>query len=67
MAKIHNTKGRMPAFLTSHTLNLWFDDDLSYSERKQALEPVENDFLEVYPITKVGDGDEFDRVIGNGL
>lgn len=64
MAKIHNTKGRMPAFLTSQTFKLWLDDDLSYRERKQALEPVENDFLEVYPIKKVGDGEEFDRLIG---
>lgn len=65
MANIHNTKGRMPAFLTSQSLKLWLDDDLSFTERKQALEPVEDDFLNVYPITKVGDAEEFDRIIGN--
>ena len=34
MAKIHNTKSRIPAFLTIETAKIWLDNELSYNERK---------------------------------
>ena len=63
MAKIHNTKGRMPAFLTTETAKIWLDNDLSYNERKKALDPVPDEFLDAYPIVKVGDEVEYNKVM----
>ncbi len=63
MAKIHNTKGRMPAFLTDESSKIWLDQELSYQERKKALEPVPNEFLDTYPIVKVGDEEEYKKLI----
>ena len=62
MSKIHNTKGRMPAFLTEQTLRLWLDQELSVFERKKALEPVPDEFLNAVEIKKVGDQEEYDTV-----
>ncbi|MDF3078016.1 MAG: hypothetical protein K0S09_1905 [Sphingobacteriaceae bacterium] len=59
MAEIHNTKGRMPAFLTTETAKIWLDQELSFEERKKALEPVPNEFLDFYPVKKVGDVEEY--------
>ena len=48
MAQIHNTKGRMPAFLTTETAKVWLDQELSFEQRKkQALNPVPDEFLDV--------------------
>ena len=63
MAEIHNTKGRMPAFLTIDTAKIWLDNELSYNERKGALNPVSDAFLDAYPIMKVGDEDEYKKVV----
>ena len=63
MARIHNTKSRMPAFLTTETAKIWLDNELSYSERKKALESVPDEFLDAYPIMKVGDEDEYNKVM----
>jgi len=63
MAEIHNTKGRMPAFLTTETSKIWLDQELSFTERKKALEPVPDEFLDVYPIKKVGDEEEYRQVV----
>jgi putative SOS response-associated peptidase YedK len=63
MARIHNTKGRMPAFLTEDTAKIWLDESLSFHERKErALTPVPDDFLDVYPLSKVGDEEEYNRL-----
>lgn len=55
MAKIHNTKARMPAFLTENTREEWINDRLSLTERMKCIEPVANDFLEAVEIEKVGE------------
>ncbi len=59
MAGIHNTKGLMPAFLTTETVKVWLDTDLSYQESKNALSPVPDEFLDAYPLKKVGDEEEY--------
>ncbi|WP_051189750.1 SOS response-associated peptidase [Daejeonella oryzae] len=59
MAEIHNTKGRMPAFLTTETVKVWLDPELSYQESKNALSPVPDEFLDAYPLKKVGDEEEY--------
>ena len=63
MAKIHNTKGRMPAFLTTETSKIWLDRELPFQESKKALEPVEDEFLGAWPVKKVGDEDEYSRLV----
>lgn len=63
MAEIHNTKGRMPAFLTDETSKIWLDQELAFHERKQALQPVPDEFLDVYPVMKVGDEVEYRKLI----
>ena len=63
MAKIHNTKARMPAFLTSETAKIWLDNGLSYGESKKALDPFPNEFLDAHPIVKVGDGEEYNKLL----
>ena len=55
MAKIHNTKGRMPAFLTTETSKIWMDQELPFSKSKKAPDPVIDEFLDAYPVKKVGD------------
>jgi putative SOS response-associated peptidase YedK len=59
MAKIHNTKARMPAFLTNDTAKIWLDNNLSFEERRQAIKPVGDDFLQAVEIRKVGDAEEY--------
>ena len=63
MARIHNTKGRMPAFLTPQTAKIWLDNELPYNERKKALDPVPDEFLDAYSIIKVGDEDEYKKLV----
>ena len=64
MARIHNTKGRMPAFLTTETSRLWLDQNLTYEERKAlALNPVPDEFLDAYPVVKVGDEEEYKKLM----
>ena len=60
---IHNTKGRMPAFLTTQTAKIWLDNELPYNERKKALNPVPDEFLDAYPIIKVGDEEEYKKLV----
>lgn len=63
MARIHNTKGRMPAFLSAETAKVWLDPNLSWQERKDiALNPVADDFLDARPIVKVGDEEEYKKL-----
>lgn len=62
MARIHNTKGRMPAFLTPDTSKIWLDQELSFAERKQVLDPVPDDFLDAIEIKKVGDEEEYSNL-----
>ena len=63
MAKIYNTKSRIPAFLTIETAKIWLDNELSYSERKKALNPVPDEFLDAYSIIKVGDKKEYNKLL----
>ena len=63
MSKIHNTKGRMPAFLTLESSKIWLDNELSYNERKLALDPVPDEFLNTYMVSKVGDQEEYSKLI----
>lgn len=63
MTQIHNTKGRMPAFLTKETAKIWVDKELSYSEREQALMPVGDDFLYAQEISDVKDELEVNSAI----
>ena len=63
MAKIHNTKGRMPAFLTPETSKIWLDQELPFQESRKALEPVDEDFLGTWPVKKVGDEEEYSMLI----
>ena len=63
MAGIHNTKARMPAFLTTETSKIWLDQGLSFQESKNALTPVPEEFLNAWPIKKVGDEDEYSELM----
>lgn len=36
-------------------MKIWLENKLPYTERKKALGPVPDEFLEAYPIVKVGD------------
>ena len=63
MTKIHNTKPRMPAFLTIKIAKIWLDNEISYSERKKALDPVPDEFLDAYSIIKVGDKEEYNKLL----
>jgi putative SOS response-associated peptidase YedK len=64
MARIHNSKARMPALLTAEAAKIWLDQRLSFDERRdKALHPVADDFLEVYPISKVGDEEEYQKLM----
>ena len=53
----------MPAFLTSETAKIWLDNGLSYGESKKALDPFPNEFLDAHPIVKVGDGEEYNKLL----
>lgn len=63
MASIHNTKGRMPAFLTPETQKIWLDQELPFTERKKVLEPVPDEFLEAFKVKKVGDEAEYQSLV----
>ena len=63
MAKIHNTKARMPAFVTHETAKIWLDNELSVTDRLKAIDPVNNDFLKAAPINKVGDEAEYNKLM----
>lgn len=54
MAKIHNTKARMPAFLTENNRHKWINDELPITERLKCIQPVGIDFLQAVEINKVG-------------
>lgn len=45
MAKIHNTKERMPVILKSDQIQQWLSPSLSASEIKPMLQACDNDFL----------------------
>ena len=54
----------MPAFLTSETAKVWLDQNLSWQERKEeALNPVPDEFLDAWPIIKVGDEEEYGKLM----
>jgi putative SOS response-associated peptidase YedK len=53
MAQIHNTKARMPAFLTFDNYQLWLAKDISVKDRLELIAPVANDFLIATPIDKI--------------
>ena len=63
IAGIHNTKGRMPAFLTPENSKIWLDKELPFQESRKALEPVTDEFLEAWPVKKVGDEEEYSQLI----
>ena len=63
VAKTQNTRSRMPAFLTIETAKIWLYNELSYSERKKALDPVSDEFLNAYSIIKVGDEEEYNKLL----
>ena len=52
MAKIHNTKKRMPVILTEEVENCWLEDGLSNTDVKKFFHPINEKFIEAYPIKK---------------
>lgn len=45
MAKIHNTKARMPAFLTLNNYQLWLNNEIPLMDRLDFIKWVPHDFL----------------------
>jgi hypothetical protein len=45
MAKIHNTKARMPAFLTLDNYQLWINTEIPLADRLNLIKGVPDDFL----------------------
>ena len=50
MAKIHNTKKRMPVILTEEVENNWLEKDLPKSEIISFFTPIDDRLMEAYPI-----------------
>jgi putative SOS response-associated peptidase YedK len=59
MAEIHNTKARMPAFLTNDNYKHWIDSEIPLSDKLELIKPVPSDFLQTVEIKKVGDEEEY--------
>jgi len=51
MAKIHNTKKRMPAILTRDSEHSWLDNNLSIEQYPTIIKPLNNELLEAYTIS----------------
>jgi putative SOS response-associated peptidase YedK len=53
MTEIHNTKARMPAFLTNENYKFWIDNELPLNQRMELIKPVESNFLEANEIPSI--------------
>jgi len=53
MAKIHNTKKRMPAILTKETEQLWLDHNLSLDKYSSVIKPLKEELLEAYTVSQL--------------
>jgi putative SOS response-associated peptidase YedK len=53
MAKIHNTKARMPAFLNPNNIMDWINPEIDIEERMKLIHPVANDFIEAEEILEI--------------
>ena len=53
MAKIHNTKARMPAFLSNDHFMDWINPELPIEERIKFITPVANEFLNAEEIAQI--------------
>lgn len=53
MAKIHNTKLRMPFILPKGTEHEWLNVNLSENEIAHMMKPLENGLLDAFPISKL--------------
>lgn len=51
MAKIHNTKKRMPAILTKETEKIWLDQNLVIEKYPSIVKPLQDDLLEAYTVS----------------
>lgn len=52
MAKIHNTKKRMPVILPEEIENNWLDTGLTNADIKEFFHPINDKIMEAYPIRK---------------
>jgi putative SOS response-associated peptidase YedK len=53
MSQIHNTKARMPTFLTFDNYKLWLDKGISIENKLELIRPVSDDFLIATPINQI--------------
>jgi putative SOS response-associated peptidase YedK len=53
MAKIHNTKARMPAFLNSNNFMDWINPEIDIQQRIKLIEPVSNGFLDAVEVFEI--------------
>lgn len=53
MAKIHNTKARMPAFLASDHFLEWLNPSIAMEERMELIQPVDNAFIAAHEIAQI--------------
>ena len=51
MAKIHNTKKRMPAILTRETEGIWLDKKTTTNEYPSIIKPLANNLLDAYTVS----------------
>lgn len=53
MARIHNTKARMPAFLSGDNFTDWINPEIDIQERIKLISPVKNEFLDAVEIQEI--------------
>lgn len=56
MARIHNTKKRMPVVLSKDEESIWIDVESSIKDLKELLKPYPGDDLEAYPVSRALSG-----------
>ncbi len=56
MARIHNTKKRMPVVLSKDEESIWIDVESSIEDLKELLKPYPGDDLEAYPVSRALSG-----------
>ena len=53
MAKIHNSKMRMPVILTRETEGAWIKEKMNETEIKDLMKPLSQDLMEAHTISKL--------------
>jgi putative SOS response-associated peptidase YedK len=53
MAKIHNTKRRMPAMLTKESERIWLDQNLTAKDYPSIVKPLNSKLLEAYTVSPI--------------